>query len=537
MGTVPEWLSKMNDPSFYPHAPSDVEMVQTHISWVFLAGDKVYKIKKPVDFGFLNFTTLDKREHFIREELRLNRRLCPEIYQQVLPIVKRSDGSLCLGDDEGEVVEWVLMMKRMPETGMMKRLITQEELEIRHIDMLVSRLVPFYANAETGGWVDEYGAIDKIKFNIDENFEQTKDFLDTLLDRRQYDEIIRYNEEFFQKNASLFEGRLREGRIREGHGDLYSANICFDEDEGKVYCFDCIEFNKRFRCGDVACDLAFLAMDLDFHGLPWLERHLVSEFSRLSNDAELLCLMDFYKCYRAYVRAKIGCFMANDPGLTKEAREQAARDARDYMALAWRYAGGTSGEKTTLFCFMGLSGTGKSTLAKAFSERMGLEVYNSDVIRKELICGISSDEKRIEPFGEGIYSKEFSRRTYSSLRRHAAKNLLLGRSVCLDATYLDASYRLALIELEDYIDCKVVFILCELEDELVRERLKFREMEGTSPSDGRYEIYLKQKEAFVPFGPEEEDRVIRVNTKSDLETNLNVLLGLLESKGIGHHGN
>ncbi len=531
----PEWIDQMLKPTFYPEGTTKVDLVQTHISWVFLCDEFVYKVKKPVDFGFLDFTTLEKREHFIREELRLNRRLCPEIYLECLPLQRLEDGSYALGEQGGvgEVVEWVLKMKRMPEAGMMQGMIRREEIGAGHLDRIVERLVPFYRAAATGGWVDEYGTLEKVWFNIQENFDQTRPFLGDLLDEGKFQKIVRYNHDFVEANKGLFEERIRGHMIREGHGDLYSANICFDEERGDVYCFDCIEFNERFRCGDVACDLGFLAMDLDFHGLPWFEKQLVEGFSSGYGDEKLTLLMDFYKCYRAYVRAKIGCFMANDPGLDSALREKAREDARDYFALAYRYAGGLKGVRPTVYCFMGLSGTGKSTLAKDFSKGRGIKWFNSDIIRKEVICGVPKTERHIEPFGKGIYSEEVTRKTYRSLMRHAAREVLMGRSVAIDATYVDQKERERLLGLEEFVDCKVVFIECDLDEEVLKERLKKRAESLGEPSDGRYEIYLAQKARQTPLDPEfERDRVVHIDTGGTREENLESLLGALQAKGV-----
>jgi len=526
MNSTPAWLSKMLDPATYPHPTRDVRLVQTHISWVFITDEFVYKIKKPVDFGFLDFTTLEKRKTYVSEELRLNKRLCPEIYLECIPLREKARGGFSLGG-EGDIVEWVLKMHRMPEEGMMRNLIQAETLDRGHLNLLVERLVPFYESAETGGWVDEFGTMEAVRYNVQENFQQTREYLGTHLDPEKYHWIQSYNEAFFKENQHIFGERIRSSRIREGHGDLYSANICFDEAKGAVYVFDCIEFNRRFRCGDVASDLAFLAMDLDYHGLPGLAIYFQERFVQESRDEGLVALMDFYKCYRAFVRAKIGCFTSSGPGIPEETRRSAMEEARNYLSLAYRYAGGLRGTRPRLYCFMGLSGTGKTTLATAFSERLGLRCYSSDVVRKEIIAGIPKEEKRIEPFGHGIYSPEMSRRTYRSLKRHAAQHLLRGEPVCLDATYISSEERRRLLELEEETGCKVCFVLCELREERIRERLLKREQEGAGISDGRYEIYLRQKEEFSPLSQDEEKRTIRVDTGKAQNQTLKTLLELL----------
>ena len=496
------------------------ELIQTHISWVFVGDEYVYKVKKPVNFGFLDFSNLDKRKFFINEELRLNKRLCPKIYLDVSALIEKN-GSFCLknSDDaipEGaKVIEWVLRMKRLPDDGMMKGLILKELLTEGHIELLVKKLSSFYQNALTGSWVDGYGSIDAITFNTDENFGQTRPFLGEILDKTQYDQIVSFSNDFIASNKSLFKERINEGRIREGHGDLYSANICFDG-LSDAHCFDCIEFNKRFRCGDIAADVAFLLMDLDFHGLIAFGNLFISQFSAAVSDPSIHKLIDFYKCYRAFVRAKIGCFMASDPGIDSATRASSRQDAIDYLALANRYAGGFKGEKPVVLCVTGFSGTGKSNLSRRIAEHFGIRSYNSDVIRKSVILGIPPDESHIEPFGQGIYSRDISKRTYSSLLRHAAREAMLGRSVCVDATYISSEERKRLIGLEGLMPCKVVFINCVIDDNAIKERLLRREKKK-GVSDGRYDIFLKQKENFSPFTEEEKKRLITIDTSQAKE--------------------
>ncbi len=498
----------------YTHAPVDqVKLVQTHISWVFLAGDRVFKIKKPVDFGFLDFSTLEKREEFCRAELRLNRRLCPDIYLDVVPLTMEADGFALNGS--GQAIEWVLVMKRMPEEGLMNLLLEQDQVDRREIDMIIDRLVPFYASAENGEDVRLMGSIETITHNTEENFEQTEGFVGEIIHRETFDAICAYTRKFLSDNRELFNRRIEQGWIREGHGDLYSANICFDNSADQVYIFDCIEFNQRFRCGDVAADTAFLAMDLDHFGLPQLSRYFIGNFSEKSRDPELQALNDFYKCYRAYVRGKIGCFTWADQGVDQEVRETSRKQAMDYFRLAMKYAGAVP--EADLYVFFGLSGSGKSTLAESWAAEHDLPVFNSDRVRKEIVAGIPATESRIEPFGKGIYSSEMSRRTYRAMARLAGSRLVRGESVILDATYTSGSERDRLVELADAAGARIHFILCTCSEETVKSRLAGRQEKGASVSDGRWEIYLKQKEKFAPISPAVQEALVEIDTGTSVE--------------------
>ncbi len=329
----PDYIQTLLDPAIYPHPVEAVELVQTHISFVLLAGDFVYKFKKPVNFGFLDFSTLEKRKQCCEQELILNRRLCPDIYLGLVRVTV-DNGTLVL-DGRGEVVEYGVKMVRMPEDRMMGRIIERGELNRDHILSLVDVLVPFYERADRNAEIDGYGSAEAVAVNVLENFDQTREFIGGgALKPEQFDRISSYARSFLAREE-LFDARIEKGRIRDCHGDLYSANICLAD---KVYIYDCIEFNRRFRYCDVASDVAFLAMDLDFHGLQDLSALFIEEFCKKSGDDTLTGMLTFYACYRAYVRGKIGLFTAGDPSVDEKVKEKNLDMARRYFVLAEQYA-------------------------------------------------------------------------------------------------------------------------------------------------------------------------------------------------------
>jgi len=332
--SLPDFITWFLNPAHYDHPVDRVELVQTHISYVLLAGDFVYKIKKPVNFGFLDFTTLEKRHHFCRQELLLNRRLCPDIYLDVFSVCRQQTGFSFGCDGAGEPVEYGVRMKMMPQERMMGRVIASGELNESHINDIVATLVPFYEKAAGGGEIAGFGTPLAVSVNVLENFDQTRGFIGKgALQQRQFDAISSYARIFLQ-NESLFLERSAK-RVKDCHGDLYSANICLAD---KVYIFDCIEFNERFRYCDVASDVAFLAMDLDFHGLPELSDFFIDRFVAASGDTGLLAVLPFYKCYRAYVRGKIGLFTAHAAEVDEATRKKALAQAEKYFWLAEKYA-------------------------------------------------------------------------------------------------------------------------------------------------------------------------------------------------------
>lgn len=331
---LPPFLQALLDPARYDHQAPEVQLVQTHISFVLLAGDFVYKFKKPVNFGFLDFSGLDKRRFCCEQELQLNRRLCPDIYLGLVTVTRQADGGFAL-NGPGEIVEYGVKMARMPEERMMPHLIRRGELGTTHIDALVDVLCDFYRQAEGGPEIAAYGTAAAVAVNVLENFEQTQGYIGQgALTAEQFALISRYARSVLAREE-LFAGRMEAGYIRDCHGDLYSANICLAD---KVYIFDCIEFNQRFRYCDVASDVAFLAMDLDFHGLEQLSTAFIEQLSHRSNDTGLGTMLNFYKCYRAYVRGKIGLFTAGDSAVAPSVRESCRAQAAQYFCLAERYA-------------------------------------------------------------------------------------------------------------------------------------------------------------------------------------------------------
>jgi aminoglycoside phosphotransferase family enzyme len=320
-------------PDAYEHPADQVQLIQTHISYVLIAGEFVYKYKKPMNFGFLDFSTLEKRGHYCLQEITLNRRLCPEIYLERVEVTSSPDGYLLNGG--GEIVEYGVKMRRLEEERMMGRLLDAGALTKDHLDQIVDTLVPFYESAEVNDEIRSYGRTETVAVNVVENFEQTEAFVDgPALGREQFDQIKAYALGVL-KQEIRFNKRIEDERIRDCHGDLYSANICLSD---KVYVFDCIEFNDRFRYSDVAGDIGFLAMDLDFHGLDELADYFVARYVERSGDRGLLDLIAFYKCYRAYVRGKINLFTAADTGLDSATRSDCTAQAKRYFELAQRYA-------------------------------------------------------------------------------------------------------------------------------------------------------------------------------------------------------
>jgi aminoglycoside phosphotransferase family enzyme len=316
----------------YPHKPQKIELVQTQMSFIFLTGEYVYKIKKPVDLGYLDYTTLEKRHFFCHQELELNRRLCPGAYLAVVPIVEEK-GELRI-EGRGKAIEYAVKMKQLPQDRMMDVLLPQGQVTPEMVAKVAEKLMGFHQKAETNQKIATFGKLDVIRHNCDENFAQTEKYIGTSITAEQYQHIKNYTNDFIDSNASLFDKRVSEGKIRDCHGDLHAAHVCFTDD---ICIYDCIEFNDRFRYSDVASEIAFLAMDLDRYQQSGLSRHLVNTYVKLGHDEKLLKLLNFYKCYRAYVRGKVESFKLDDPYIPQEEKAKVLTAAQNYFELAESY--------------------------------------------------------------------------------------------------------------------------------------------------------------------------------------------------------
>ncbi len=484
---LPEMAQALLQPEAYPEAPGKIELVQTQMSFVFLTDKYVYKVKKAVNLGYLDYTTKEKRQFYCQQEIELNRRLCPEVYLGVVPIT-RDRGAISV-EGRGKVIEHAVKMRRLPQEAMMDAMLADDQVSPQMITNVAQKLVAFHRKAETNANISTFGEINIITQNTDENFGQTKKYISNTISAEKYQRIKDYTDGFIEENASLFAKRTKEGRIRDCHGDLHAAHICFSNG---ICIYDCIEFNDRFRYTDVASEVAFLAMDLDHHRRADLSRIFVDAYVATSQDKELLKLLGFYKCYRAYVRGKVESFKLDDPYIAPAEKGQTLEIATSYFDLAHAY----TRSRPMLFITTGLVGTGKTTLAQALAQRLGLVVISSDVTRKQL-AGIPVTEHRFEEFDSGIYSPQFSRVTYDKMFSKAKDILSDGGSVIIDASFIKAEERLKAKRLAEEMGADFFIIECTLDEESIKQRLAQRLRRETT-SDGRWEIYTPQKKAFHP---------------------------------------
>lgn len=522
-------LAAMERPGTYPHPVERIEHIQTHISHVFLAGGYAYKLKKSVDLGFLDFSSLESRVHFCREELRLNQRLAPEVYLDLWGLVEGPGGPRLTPLDQAGagLLEPCVRMAEMPQDRLMSRLLARGEVAEADVRALAALLAGFYRRAEAGPHVEEFGRPSAIAFNVEENFRETADYQEVSVAPGRWRAIRDYSLEFLRARRGLFERRVAEGYIKDGHGDLHAGNIVLPAG-GPPIVFDCIEFNQRFRFQDVACDLGFLAMDLDFHGRPDLSAALVEEYVAQSGDAGLTEVLGFYKCYRAVVRAKIHGFMLDDMAVPAAQKFQDIDRAKAYWRLAVDYAGG----EPPFFCvlMMGLMGAGKSFMARKLGGATGWLQINSDAVRKQL-HGMAREQRSYDAWGQGLYGPEATESTYQALLEVVEGRLSMGASVIVDASFADAARRRAFAELAGRHGAVLLAVEVKAADGVVRARLERRQAKAGTVSDGRWELYRRQQRAWQPAGPELKSAWLTIDGGAEEGEKLAALMKRLKDMG------
>jgi uncharacterized protein len=522
---LPPFIQAMMRTDFYPHRTDSVELRQTHISYVLLAGDYVYKIKKPVRFAFLDYSTLENRRYFCHEEIRLNRRLAPAVYLGVLAVVQKGE-RFVLSEHPRERekgVEYAVKMRRLPEEHFLDRRIKEGKARKEDLDRIAVKLANFYATAATDQ-ARLYGSPEVIRRNLEENVKEVEPFIGETLTLEEYQRMRDYNDDFLAQHCDLLQRRVRDGRVREGHGDLRAEHICLEDD---LVIFDCIEFSEEFRTCDTASEIGFLSMDLDYLGSPLLAEHFVASFQDCTHDPELSQLLPLYKSYRACVRGKVESLKSREAEVPEAEREEAKSRARRYFHLAFRYTSAPYSPALLIVC--GLVASGKSTIAQNLGDRTGYQILNSDVIRKQL-AGIALTAHPTEEYGKGMYGDDFTSLTYDALLKETEDCLKSGKGVVVDATFKDRKHRRQFIDLSSRLQLPVLFVECHASEEKTLERLKIRQQRPGEVSDATVAVYLRQRAEFMPLSDIPGSMRIIVNTEADPEEAAAEILSALPGK-------
>lgn len=476
-------LSFLGRASSYAHKPSAVRTMETHISWVFLAAPFVFKVKKPVALGFLDFSTLEKRRQVCTREVELNRRLCPEVYLGVVPIY--FDGREFSFEAKGTVNEYAVQMRELPDGFFLHQLLAQGAVGATQLDRVIARLRRFYESETPTAAIEAWGQPEKLRISTDENFTQIEPFVGRTISPAAFEAIRAFTNNFYTAQASLFAERVRARRIRDCHGDLHLDHVHLTPEA--VTIFDCIEFNDRFRYIDVANDLAFLAMDFDFERAHQLGALFLRRAADALQDPGLLELADFYKCYRAVVRGKVESLQANS--------DEHAQSARRYFQLALRYA--TVGSEPIVLVVMGRIATGKSTIARELARELDWPVFSSDAIRKKL-AGVPLTQRTPRALRAEVYAEPMTERTYANLLGEGLGALDTHSGVVLDATFSKRARREMLRQACRKADVRCQVIELEAGASEIARRLEARAGQSGEISDARLEDLQKLAAAYEP---------------------------------------
>jgi hypothetical protein len=489
-------------------------MRATHASWVFLTDRDVWKLKRPVDLGFLDFRDVESRRRACEDEVRLNRRLAPDVYLGVDPVHRTSRGHYSLVGD-GPVVDWAVHMRRLPDAASAASLLEQGRLDARSLATVAERLSRFLEAARV---TPDFGLPAALGRNLDENFAQVVPFVGDLLEQRTFDEVEAFQRGQLTRNAARFAERVAEDRVREGHGDLRLEHVyLLPRQDGPPHAvvIDCIEFTERFRCGDTAAELAFLSMELECAGRPDLAAGFIARFAEASDDFGLYGVLDFYLSYRAWVRGKVAAFVAVDPSTPFGWRASKRQEARRFFELA-RSASGSPLDRPFLVAVGGVIGSGKSTLAAELGWELAVPVVSSDRTRK-----LSAGQPLTTRGDANLYGKDERERTYGEVIRRASQVIQLGRGVVLDATFSTRRWRQLAADAARAARATFVFLETRCRLDLLNGRLAERR-EKPSVSDATealLEPFLREYEPLTSLDPQpcfvvETDRSPQIATRA-----------------------
>jgi len=505
MDTARQLVDTLLEQDILGHKAATTQLIETHTAWIILTGEFAWKIKKPVNFGFLDYSTLEKRHFYCDEELRLNRRFAPQIYLDVVAITGTAKCPQPGGD--GPVLEYAVRMRQFPAGGLLSELAERKQLEVRYIDQLVERVAEFHRNTAVASADTPFGEPESIHHWVSENFQQIRPFLKTPAEIKQLEGIRQWTEAEHEQLAPLISRRKRRGSIRECHGDLHLGNITLIDDQ--VTLFDCIEFNPDLRWIDVISEVAFLAMDLEDRGYRNYAFRFLNGYFQQSGDYEGLGVLRYYLVYRALVRAKVAMLREQQAAVDQQAVQTLHAEYLQYMQLAQQSI--SRGQAAVLITF-GVSGTGKSTIAGQLCESAGMVQLRSDTERKRL-AGLAATARSKSGTGKGLYTAAHTAKTYKRLAELAAVVLQAGYAVVVDATFLQRQHRDLFRVLAEQNRVPFVILECQAADTEIERRIKTREAQGKDPSEATLDVLQAQRQAGQALAEDETPYTLRVNSR------------------------
>ena len=498
MADIFDLITQMQQSDFYPHAvKKNIELIQTHASYVFLTGQYAYKIKKNVNYGFLDYSSLDKRKYFLETELRLNKKIAPELYLEVLPI-SDCDHQLILNNSEN-ILEYTLKMHQFPQENLFSNLVEAGKLNGDRMMELGKIVAQFHNNAETNNYISSFGTVANISKAFAENYQQSQKYIGTVQTEAQFVATKAYTDSFFTHKKDLFQTRVKQNKIKECHGDLHLKNICLWQD--KIQLFDRIEFNESFRFVDTMYDVAFTVMDLEARSKLKLANAFLNSYLEYTGDWTGLLVLPLYLTRQAYVRAKVNSFLLDDSQMGEKDQQEAKQEARDYYRQAYQY---TQSKPGSLILMSGLSGSGKSTVARTIARNTSAIQIRSDAVRKHL-GGIPLDQSGTDR----IYTAEMTQKTYERLLELGTMLAKEGYTVILDAKYDRVNLRQPVIAQAQANKIPLKIFYCTAPMSVLCDRLKQRQ---NDVSDATADLITTQQEQAEAFTTVEQAYVIEVDT-------------------------
>jgi len=501
-------VEALKRPEAFSHPSGDLQHLQTHISHVLLAGNFAYKIKKPLDLGFLDFSTLERRKHCCEEELRLNSRMAESVYLEVLPITGTPDQPVLGGEagGEGEPLDYAVRMRRFPQEA----LLSGREVTPELIDRIAERAARFHGEIPAAPAESDFGTPETVFFPMQQNFDQIRGLVSDTTELARLDPLEAWTRAAYERLTPLLQKRKAEGHIRECHGDMHLGNIALVD--GEVAIFDGIEFNPHLCWIDTINDAAFLVMDLEQAGRQALAQRFLNRYLEIGGDYEALALVDFYKVYRALVRAKVTAIRLGQPDLTAEERTAVLAEYGRYVALAESY---TEPRPTALLITHGVSGSGKTHAGGSLLEAIAAVRLRSDVERKRLF-GLGETDSSRSAVAEGIYTAEAGERTYGRLAELARGILEAGYPALVDATFLKRAQRQAFEELAKELGQPLVILEMQADAALLRERIQGRLTAGGDASEADLNVLEHQLKTAEPLEAEERAAAVTVDSAQPL---------------------
>lgn len=497
--SLPSLVQQMLRPEFYPHPVIEpINLLQTHISYVFLTGDYVYKMKKSIRFGFLDFSTLALRSHFCQEELRLNRRLAPDLYLAVLPITQDPITEELQLNGSGPAVEYVVQMRQFQHSGL--ELFEQGQLTAATMQGLGKQIAAFHQAAATNAEICANGSVAAVCEIDENNFQLSLPYVGRTQTERQFEQTYGFVKQFVHEHEDWYLQRQAEGKIRDCHGDLHLNNLCLFQD--RIQVFDCIEFNTEFRHIDCLYDVAFLVMDLEFRQRPDLANVFLNTYLERTGDYWGAVMLPPYLAMRAYIRGNVNSLGLDDSAISPEQKQHLEAEARAYYRLAWQY---TQRPRGRLFLMSGLSGSGKSTVARQLAAQINAIQIRSDAVRKHL-AGIPLEQKG----SDEIYTPEMTEKTYGRLLELGILLAQQGWSVILDAKYDRQGLRGDAIASAYQRNIPLQILHCTAPMDVICDRLRHRQGDIT---DATVDLLAQQQQQAEPFTEQEQAYVVEINTE------------------------